>query len=234
AGTLTRELEKLKADYITAYTELHRQLVLGSKADDQRKKLYSDVRLKALEGLSEIELLNAGGGSELSVWKQAVQRLPTCREFHEGMLTDSPTCRSCNFRPAQTSLVLNADQLLDQMDGRLDDMLMRWQQALRANLQSETVKHSLDAMSAKEKKPIDAFLAQKDNDPAIPDGFARAASQALQGIEAITLGVDALLDALKTGGLPCTVDELQRRFGDYIQKTMRGHDARNTRLTLDR
>lgn len=234
AGTLTRELEKLKADYITAYTELHRQLVLGPTADDQRKKLYSDARLKTLEGLSEIELLNAGGGSELSVWKQTVQKLPTCREFHEGMLTDSPTCRSCNFRPAQTSLVGNADQLLDQIDGRLDDMLIRWQQALRANLQSETVKHSLEAMSAKERKPIEVFLAQKDNDPAIPDGFARAASQALQGIEAITLGVDALLDALKTGGLPCTVDELQRRFGDYIQKTMRGHDARNTRLTLDR
>jgi len=120
------------------------------------------------------------------------------------------------------------------MDGRLDDMLIRWQQALRANLQSETVIQSLDAMSDKERKPIDAFLAQKDNDPATPDGFVRAASLALRGIESITLGVDALLDALKTGGLPCTVDELQRRFGDYIQKTMRGHDARNTRLTLDR
>jgi hypothetical protein len=30
------------------------------------------------------------------------------------------------------------------------------------------------------------------------------------------------------------VDELQKRFGDYLQKSMRGHDARNTRLNLDR
>lgn len=81
---------------------------------------------------------------------------------------------------------------------------------------------------------IDAFLGQKNDDPVVPDGFVRAASQALHGIEALTIPVDALLDALKTGGLPTTVDELQRRFSDYIQKMMRGHDARNTRLNLDK
>jgi len=96
------------------------------------------------------------------------------------------------------------------------------------------VKHSLEAMSAKERKPIEAFLAQKEDDPAIPDGFVHAASQAFHGIESLTLEVDVLLEALKTGGLPTTMDELQKRFNDYIQKTMRGHDARNTRLNLDK
>ncbi len=89
---------------------------------------------------------------------------------------------------------------------------------LRTNLGSETVKHSLDAMSAKERKPIEAFLAQKDDAPAILDGFVRAASQAFHGIESLTIDVDALLEALKTAGLPTTVDELQKRFSDYIQK----------------
>ena len=89
-------------------------------------------------------------------------------------------------------------------------------------------------MSAKERKPIDAFLAQKDDNANIPDGFVKAASQALHGIESITIAVDELLESLKTGGLPTTVDELGRRFSDFIQKTMRGHDARNTRLNLDK
>jgi hypothetical protein len=60
-----------------------------------------------------------------------------------------------------------------------------------------------------------------------------AASQALHGIESLTLEVDALLEALKPGGLPTVVDELQKCFSDYVQKKMRGHDARNTRLNLD-
>lgn len=233
-NALTRELEKLKTEYVNVYAELHRQLTLGPKADGQRKRLYDDARLKALEALVEIDLLSSGGGSELSAWKQGIQSLPTCREFHEGMLKDSPTCPSCNLRPAFKSAGVSADKTLKILDDRLDNTLMRWRQALRTNLGSETVKHSLDAMSAKERKPIEAFLAQKDEDPAIPDGFVRAASQAFHGIESLTLEVDALLEALKTGGLPTTVDELQKRFSDYIQKKMRGHDVRNTRLNLDR
>ncbi len=231
---LTRELEKLKKDYIAAYAELHRQLTLGPKADDQRRKLYDDARLKAVEELVEIDLLAAGGGSELSVWKREIQNLKTCREFHEGMLQDSPICPSCNLRPSYTNTSVSAEKTLKLLDERQDKMLIGWRQALRTNLGSETVKHSLDAMSSKERKPIEAFLAQKDEDPIIPDGFVKAASQAFHGIESITIAVENLLESLKTGGLPTTVDELQKRFNDYIQKTMRGHDPRNTRLNLDK
>ena len=234
SNVLTRELEKLKTDYITEYSELHRQLTLGPKADDKRRKLYDDQRLKALEVLVEIDLLSAGGGSELSAWKKEIQRMQTCREFHEGLLKDSPTCPSCGLRPILQNAAVNAEKSLKLMDELLDKTLMRWRQALRTNLGGETVKHSLDAMSTKERKPIDAFLAQKDEDPDIPNGFVNAASQALHGIESLTLEVDALLEALKTGGLPTTVDELQKRFNDHIQKKMRGHDARNTRLNLDK
>jgi len=233
SNALTRNLEKLKAEYVNVYAELHRQLTLGTKADDQRRKLYDDARLKALEALVEIDLLGSGGGSELGAWKQSIKNLPTCREFHEGVLKDSPTCPSCNLRPSLKNTSVSADKTLKLLDDLLDKTLIRWRQALRTNLGSETVKHSLEAMSAKERKPIEAFLAQADEDATIPDGFVRAASQAFHGIESLTLEVDALLEALKTGGLPTTVDELQKRFNEYIQKKMRGHDARNTRLNLN-
>lgn len=39
--------------------------------------------------------------------------------------------------------------------------------------------------------------------------------------------------ALKAGGLPCTREELQNRFKQFLDQQMRGHDAANTRLTLD-
>jgi hypothetical protein len=46
--------------------------------------------------------------------------------------------------------------------------------------------------------------------------------------------VDGIVTALKSGGLPCTVEEMQRRFAGFVQEHLRGHDARATRLTLDR
>ncbi|MBC8449570.1 MAG: ATP-binding protein [Chloroflexi bacterium] len=227
---LTRELEALKSGYVTAYAEQHRRLVLGPQADDRRQQLYKDSRLRALDTLSAIDLLNK---AELEGWKEALAGLPTCREFHEGVIAGTPTCPGCHLRPAQRQHVGGADDMLDHFDERLDDLLIRWRQALRANLSSETAQGSLQAMAPKERQPIERFLEQRDDDPAIPDGFVAAATQALRGIEALTLPVDNLLQALKTGGLPCTVEELQRRFSDFVRLVMRGHDPRNTRLTLD-
>ncbi|MBI4321182.1 MAG: ATP-binding protein [Chloroflexi bacterium] len=228
---LVREMETLKADYVAAYSELHRRLVLGPADDDRRQRLYADARLVALATLSGINLLNP---SELSTWKDELTELVTCREFHEGVIADSPTCPHCHLRPAQRPRGGEAAQVLNTLDALLDDLLRRWGQALRANLQSETARRSIASMSAGEALPIEAFLAQEDDGTAIPDGFVVAAAQALQGIEALTLHVDALLQSLREGGLPCTVDELGRRFDDFLRHAMRGHDARNTRLTLDR
>jgi hypothetical protein len=67
----------------------------------------------------------------------------------------------------------------------------------------------------------------------LPAGFVQAAVQALRGIQALTLEVEGLIRALKAGGLPCTRDELLSRFRGFLDGKMRGHDAANTRLTLD-
>ncbi|HUV89856.1 MAG TPA: DUF6079 family protein [Anaerolineae bacterium] len=226
-----RELEALKADYVAAYAALHRQLVLGPQADDRRQRLYGDPRLAALNALAEVELLPR---AELEAWKDAIAGIQPCREFHEGVLTDTPTCPFCHLRPAQHRYVGGAEQLLTQLDVRLDGLLARWRQALRANLTSETARHSLQAMAPAERRPVEQFLDQRDDDSHVPEGFVEAATRALRGIEAATLPVDELLEALREGGLPCAVEELQRRFADFLSRHMRGHDARNTRLTLDR
>jgi len=112
-------------------------------------------------------------------------------------------------------------------------MLTRWQEALRVNLSSKTAQASLAAMTPAERAPVDEFLKQDRDEVEIPHGFVNAANQALQGITAITLPVDGLIEALKAGGLPSTLEEIQRRFQTFLQDNLRGHSAQNTRLTLD-
>ena len=229
-GTL-RDLEALKADYVVAYAELHRQVVLGQDADRRRQGLYDDARLGALKQLVQVELLGPNQ-VELDGWIQAVTGLRACTEFHEGLLTDTPLC-TCGLRPAHVRREGAAAESLDYFDQRLSDMLLRWQQALRDGLTSETAQSSLAAMSLAERSPIDRFLAQADDDPYVPAGFVADAARALRGIQAMALPVGELIEALKTGGLPCTVADLQERFNRFVREAMRGYDARNTRLTLD-
>ncbi len=127
----------------------------------------------------------------------------------------------------------NSDAFVRLLDDKLSDLLKNWRKALQTNLSSETAQHSLEAMSPAERKPIEEFLKQKDEAGNLPTNFVPAAIQALRGIQAVTVPVDSLLQALKTGGLPCTREELQNRFKQFLDQQMRGHDTGNTRLTLD-
>jgi len=229
---LIRELTNLKQEYITVYSDLHRKSVLTASGDDLRQRLYRDARFESMRSLSAIELLTRSGDFEF--WKQQLTGLVSCREFHEGVLTDSPTCPYCHLRPAQLRTAANSDALVHLLDDKLSDLLKNWRKALRDNLDSETAQHSLVAMSPAERKPVEDFLQQGDDAETLPTNFVQSATQALRGIQAVTLPVDALLQALKTGGLPCTREELQNRFKQFLDQQMRGHDAGNTRLTLDK
>jgi hypothetical protein len=227
---VTRRLTGLKDEYIQAYSALHRNLALTTSGDDQRQHLYRDARFEALRALSEIDLLSRGG--EFDAWKNSLTGLLSCREFHEGVISESPTCPYCHLRPAQMQSSLNADQMVRNLDERLSVILRNWRQALQTNLTSETAQQSLAAMSPNERQPIEAFLEQSENEASIPAGFTPAAIQALRGIQAITLAVNELIEALKSGGLPCTREELAKRFKNYVDQQMRGHDAVSTRLSL--
>ncbi|MGD2158540.1 MAG: DUF6079 family protein [Anaerolineales bacterium] len=230
--TILRELGSLKEDYIETYADLHRKLALGPKDDDFRQSLYEDPRLSALKILSQVDLLQ-DTTVELRLWEQTITGIRTCREFHEGMLQDSPTC-SCGLRPSQSGSETASIELLLKLDERLSGMMLRWQQALRDALGSDAAQRSIEAMNPVERKPLEDFLEQPDDSADIPKGFMVSANRALRGIEAVTVPVDELIDALKAGGLPCTREEFQNRFTIYIHHAMRGHDDRNTRLTLDR
>ena len=228
--TLLREVETLKKEYIKVYSEFHRDLILNAQEDDKRRKLYDDPRLTALQTLKQVELTS---GSELEIWQTWATELISCREFHEGVIEDNPTCPYCGLQPKAQKHIGDAKERLVTLDQMLDDMLKGWRQALKDALSSESAEKSLGAMTPKERKPVDEFLKQKEDDTNIPFGFVDAAQNALRGISSIILPVDELIKALKAGGVPSTLAEMQRRFNDFMKAHMKGHDPENTRLTLD-
>jgi len=228
--SMLREVETLKKEYIKVYSEFHRDLILNAQDDDKRRKLYDDPRLKALQTLNQLDLTS---GLELETWQTWATELISCREFHEGVIEDNPTCPYCNLQPKAQKHVGDAKERLAILDQMLDDMVKGWRQALIDALSSEIAQNSLEVMTLKERKPVEEFLKQKEDDAEIPAGFVDAAQKALRGISSIVIPVDELIKALKTGGVPSTLTEMQRRFNDFMEKCMKGHDPENTRLTLD-
>jgi len=229
APVLQQELETLKREYVVVYTEEHRRLTLNAQADDRRERLSRDPRLASVRTLSTVGLLDK---AQLSGWQQALTALVTCRTFYEGLLEDEPTCPDCHLHPAQRSRSAPAEQILDDLDRRLDALLSGWRGALRNALDSDSARQSIAAMGHDEAQPIAEFLRQTDDDPVIPSGFTTVATAALQGIQTVTIWEGELMDALANGGLPCTKQEFERRFGEFLRLQLHGSDARTTRLML--
>lgn len=224
-----KQLDDLRRDYVQTYAALHGQYVLGPNEDDRRKRLLRDEPVGQLKLLSRIDILN---NQEFKRWGQMLLDLPACREFHAGLLDASPTCPRCHFRPAQAANQPPAARRLQMLADQLPTVQEQWHAALRQNLQSDTARHSLQAMTAQERQPIQAYLAATDLDCPLPTGFFEVVNQALRGLETVDLSVEKLLAALREGGLPCTAEQLGQRFNNYLRATMSGHDALNTRLTL--
>jgi hypothetical protein len=226
---LLRQLEQLKRDYITAYADLHRRMRLSPAPGQRQEQLYRDPRLMALKSLAQIDMLES---SELAAWEDSVTNLMQCPTFHEGIIQETPTCPACALRPAQEPRHLDAEEALDALDLRLDALLEQWRRALRDALDSPAAEQSRAAMTPAERAPLEAFLAQTDDGVAIPEGFAEAATRALRGIQSLTIESEALIAALREGGMPCTPEALRERFEAFVTARMRGHSPRNTRLTL--
>jgi hypothetical protein len=226
-----RRLAELRRQYQQVYADLHRRFVLGPAEDDRRVRIMQDRRVAQLKALAAIDILHSAG---LEGWRSAISAITTCRQFHEGLLEDGPTCPHCHFRPLGSAGGAPVTQQLALLDERLDTMLAQWHAALADALRSQTAQHSMAGMTPQERQPLEAYLA--GDDPAgqpLPPGLAPSANQALRGIDTVPLHVPDLLAALKAGGLPCTVEQLHQRVAAYVQQVMHGHDARNTRLTLE-
>jgi hypothetical protein len=225
-----RRLERLRAEYVTVYSDLHAEFVLGPAEDDRRIRIQQDGRMEQLKQLARIDILNR---AELDNWSSAIHAIKTCREYHPGLLTDTPTCPRCHFRPVQAGSQ-PAAQLLARLDERLDTILSQWHGGLGRSLQSETAQASMGSMTPQERQPLERYLAAANPEAApLPAGLVESAQRALRGLQSLPIDPDALVAALKVGGLPCTVEELNQRFHSFLAAQMRGHDRQNTRLTIE-
>jgi hypothetical protein len=229
--TLSGSLADLKRRYTEIYTELHTAARLSKSDDDRKAKLASDARLITLKELAKIDLFSKSQG-ELTAWSTATGGLKTCTSFYPELLEHSPKCEHCKFVPAQESSTNPAGVRLKTLDNRLDDLFASWHNVLRTALNSETATTSLCNMTAAERAPIELFLKQQPDEPSLPPSFIKSATGALEGISSVAISEEALVAALRAGGLPATPADLRMRFESLLSELLKGHDSKSTRIGI--
>lgn len=228
---ISRALQKVKDDYRTAYLNLHKKARLGANEDGKKKELLKDPRLDNLKKLTGVSLLSHSTLSELQARLAKVQ---TCFTLVKDDLDASATCPHCNFRPQEESLGTTGVAVLDQIDQQLDGLLASWTTTLIDNLDDPIAKKSIKLLPDAQKKEVEAFLKAKKLPEKVGNDLVQGMQQALSGLEAILVKPTELLDALGVGSAPCTVEQIQTRFGEFVAKLTKGKEPSKVRLVIDR
>jgi energy-coupling factor transporter ATP-binding protein EcfA2 len=228
---ISRALQKVKDDYRTAYFNLHKKARLGANEDGKKKELLKDSRLESLKKLAGVSLLSHSTLSEL---QSRLAKVQTCFTLVKDDLDSSAICPHCNFRPQEENLGVSGVAVLDQIDQQLDDLLENWTKTLLDNLDDPTARKSIQLLPEAQKGAVDAFLKDKKLSEKISNDLVQGMQQALSGLIAIPVKLADLLDALSDGGAPCTVEQIQTRFEEFVQKITRGKEPSKVRLVIDR
>jgi hypothetical protein len=204
---------------------------IGVNEDGKKKELLKDARLESLKKLAGVSLLPHSSLTEL---QNRLAKLQPCFTLVKDDLDSSPICPHCNFRPQEENLGTSGMAVLQQIDQQLDALLENWSRTLLENLGDPTAKKSITLLPGEQKTAVGGFLKAKKLPEKISNDLVQGMQTALSGLIAISVKPVELLDALSDGGAPCTVEQLQTRFEEFLTKITRGKEPAKVRLVIDR
>ena len=227
---ISHALQQVKDDYRTAYFKLHKKARLGANDDSRKKELLKDSRLDSLKRLAGVSLLSH---STLSDLQSRLAKVQTCFTLVKDDLDASAICPYCNFRPQEENLGVSGVAALDQIDRQLDDLLADWTKTLLDNLDDPTARKGITLLPEAQRDAVDAFLKAQALPEKISNDLVQGMQAALSGLIPIPVKPVELLDALGSGA-PCTVEQIQTRFGAFVAKITQGKEQSKVRLVIDR
>lgn len=227
---IMQEFLELKKHYKTEYMLLHTKARLGINEDKRKAELIQDKKLEKLQKISTIHLMPR---QQLINLQNSLAGLKTCFALTEQDIEHSPVCPHCNFRPS-IELISNDVRLrFSGIEDELDNLFNNWTQTLLTNLDDPMIRENLPLIRPEQRKLVDSFLKSKRLPDKITGEFIETIQEVLSGLTKVVVKAEDLRDKLLAGGSPVTVDELKRRFDEYITSLTRGKEASKVRIIIE-
>jgi len=225
-----RRLADLKKGYIQAYLALHLKARLGVDEDRKKGRLLQDERLQTLRSLTTIDLMPR---QHFTDFQNRLAGLKSCFALTEQELEASPECPHCRYRPVAEPVPAPAGQVLRALDDELDEILAAWTRTLLGNLADPTTREQLELLKPDQRDVVKRFADSKQLPDPLDHDFIQALQEVLRGLAKVVVTTNDLRTALLSGGSPATLDEMKKRFGDYLDERAKGADPSKVRIVLE-
>jgi hypothetical protein len=227
---VVNRLTELKSGYVEAYVAGHSKARLGVNDDKRKVELLKDKALGQLQKLSSIDLMPR---QQLTDFQNRLAGLKTCYALTKQELDASPTCPHCGFRPANESVAATVGGQLAQMEQELEGLHGDWTKTLLTNLEDPTTKGNLGLLKTDQKKLVESFLKGRKLPADLSHEFIKAVQEVLSGLQKVTVKAENLKGALLAGGSPCTLQEMKKRFDEYLADLAKGKDPAKVRIVIE-
>lgn len=225
-----QKLTELKQNYIQDYMALHTTARLGVNEDDRRNQLLQDGRSQTLQKLATIDLMPA---SQLREWQDNLANLKSCTILTEPELQATAICPHCQFKPASENIDTPASSELAKRETELTEILANWTQTLLANLEDPTTRENLNLLKPEQRQLVDEFLVLRTLPSPVTNEFISAVQEVLSGLQKVVLNTQELQKVLLAGGSPCNLQEMRKRFDDYLSHLTKGKDSGKVRIVVE-
>ena len=227
---MQRTLADLKKQYVRVYLDLHTRARLGVNDDARKSRLLNDERLKKIGALATIDLMPR---RQLTDFQDRLAGVRSCFGLTEQDLVAAPECPHCGFRPATESIPARAGDVLSNLDDELDTILCGWTQTLLTNLGDPIISQQLALLDSAEGRLVSAFIESRTLPEDLDHSFVHGVHTLLSGLAKLVIVTADLRVALLDGGSPATIDEMRRRFGNYLDDRAKGKDPDKVRIVLE-
>ena len=225
-----RKLMELKKAFVLCYLTLHSKARLNINEDKRKVNLLGDDRLKILQKLATVDLLPR---QQMIDFQGRLAGLKSCPVLTDQELDAAPICPHCSFKPIEDARMGKGSLTLDGFDAELDTLLAGWVNSLLANLEDPITQSNLALLKEEDRKAVQAFVKKKVLPEDLEQSFLAALKDVLSGLTKIPVkGVD-LLVALQAGGAPATLDEMRKRFEDYLVQITKGKEPGKVRIVIE-
>ena len=227
---LISDLTRFKQEYIQHYYNLHQKTRLDASSDSIKGKLVKSPKMDRLNRLATLDLLP---NSKLTDFGNRLASLKTCFSLTHNDLQFTHICPHCPYRPVEETSKGNAKNLLSQYELELDTINKEWDQIILDNLKDPMVQQALDALVPTEKTVIGDIIKTDKIPGVISSELLTILRHIFTGLEKIEVTFTDLIGDLSKGGMPCTIEDYQKRFETHLYQLTSGKDKTKLRIILE-
>lgn len=229
-GTANLDDVKTKLDDVTRlglsiYQDFKKRYTLDKDGDKRKKAILEGVKLKTLNKLAMISVLNKSSLEQ--VWK-ALENMPVNQACTDDELLKSPTglCPYTKFdpRPFVSNGAVPAIDALTKCEEDVEALVGDWTKQLLTELNDPAIKSSLGALTPTNKATVDQFLQGGSLPATVDDAFVKVMNEALSGLKTRPVKASSFAKQVFGDGIPLKEAELRDRFEKWLKAT-RGQDA---------